>query len=356
VTQLEPDLAQLDELDHALIAALRVDGRVPSRALADRFGVGEGTIGQRIRRLADDRVLRVVAVTDMAAFGYQVLVGAWIEVRGRSAMTVGAQLAGIPEVASVTVTVGAHDLFATVVARDHGHLGELVHRIKAIPGIARIDWELALDVLVYRSEWGILSQDGHPPLPRPGLGVDDFDVALIGLLQRDGRASNRRLAAEFGVSEAMIRARIRRMECAGAVRIVAVTDVAAYGMSGFAVAGVHTSPGAAADVATALAGHPALPFVATTLGPHNVLVSVVVHDRAEMLDIVLDQIPGTPGVARVDAAEGQMVLKHSFSWVRLTEDSSVGNPAAGLQGRARGQPNGRADRRRASQPSKLSRK
>src|SRR5713226_4801455 len=82
VTPVEPNLASLDELDHELVATLRDDGRISNRALADRFGVGEATIGQRVRRLADERILRVVAVTDMAAFGYHILVGAWIEVQG----------------------------------------------------------------------------------------------------------------------------------------------------------------------------------------------------------------------------------------------------------------------------------
>jgi Lrp/AsnC family transcriptional regulator for asnA, asnC and gidA len=315
---MEPNLAALDELDQQLVAALREDGRISNRALAERFGIGEGTIGQRVRRMADERILRVVAVTDMAAMGYDLLVGAWIEVRARSPLAVGAELAEIAEVAAVTLTLGPHDLFATLLARDHRHLAELVRRINTISGISRIDWDLALDVLVYRSQWAILSQDGHPPLPRPGPGIDDFDLALIALLQRDGRASNRRLAAEFGVSEAMIRARIRRMEAAGAIRIVAVTDVARYGMTGCAVVGIQTDPGAAPEVAAKLAGHPALPFVATTLGPHDVLVSIVVRDRAEMLRVVLEELDTLPGIARTHTTEEHMVLKHSFSWVRLT--------------------------------------
>jgi Lrp/AsnC family transcriptional regulator for asnA, asnC and gidA len=316
-------VSALDELDHQLVGALREDGRILNRTLADRFGVGESTIGQRVRRLESERVLRVVAVTDMNAFGYEILVGIWVEVRGRPPLEVGAELAEIAEVASVTLTLGTHDLFATVVAQDHRHLAQLVHRIKATRGISRIDSDLALDVYAYRSEWGVLSQDGHPPLPRPGPGIDDFDVALLAMLQRDGRASNRRLAAEFGVSEAMIRSRIRRMETAGAIRIVAVTDVARYGMSGFAVVGIETEAGAACDVAARLAGNPALPFVATTLGPHDVLASLVVRDRAELLRVVLDELDAVPGVARIHASEGHMVLKHSFSWVRLTDPIST---------------------------------
>jgi Lrp/AsnC family transcriptional regulator for asnA, asnC and gidA len=292
----------------------------------------------------------VVAVTDMAAFGYHILVGAWIEVRGRSPVEVGGELAEIAEVPAVTLMLGRHDLFATVIGRDHQHLSETVHRIKAIAGIASVEWDLALDVLVYRSEWGVLSQDGHPPLPQPGPGIDDFDLALIGKLQRDGRMSNRRLAAESGVSEAMIRARIRRMEQAGAIRIVAVTDVARYGMTGSAVAGIKTEAGAAPDVAARLATNPALPFVATTLGPHDVLVSIVVRDRSEMLRVVLEELDAVPGVTRTDPSEFHMVLKHSFSWVRLPRPdaalasagpASPGDQAIGSNGRRGGGRTGR---------------
>jgi DNA-binding Lrp family transcriptional regulator len=320
---MDQDLAPLDALDHALIAALRTDGRVPNRTLAERLGVGEGTVGVRIRRLADDRVVRVVAVTDMAAMGYPILVSAWIETSGASPVAVGHLLADIEEIPAVVLLLGPYDLFATVLARDHDHLAELALQIQSVPGVARIDWDLALEVFAYRSQWGVLSEDGHPPMPAPGPGIDELDVALIGRLQHDGRASNRKLAVELGVSEATVRARIRRLESMDAIRIIAVTDVARFGMTGFAVVGIRVEAGTSRQVASALTGLPGVEFAATTLGPHEVLASVVVENQTELLRLVLDDIAAIPGVTRTATAEGQMVLKHSFSWVRLTEPPAV---------------------------------
>jgi DNA-binding Lrp family transcriptional regulator len=313
-----PGPAQLDDIDHALIDWLRADGRTPTSALAERLGLSRGTVASRIRRLADERILRVVAVTDMVAMGYPLLVTAWLDVEHTSPIAVGEKLATIDEVASVVALLGPHDLFLSLLARDHGHLGSVIERVQAVPGVGRGGWELALDVVKYQSAWGILAEDGHPALPQPGPNIDDLDLAVINLLQRDGRASNRRLAAELEVSEATVRARIRRMEQMGAIRIGAVTDMAAMGMTGFALVGVRTEPGRAPEVAAAMAQLREFGSVLRTMGPHDVVGAVLLQDQSDLLRLVLQDLPAMPGVADVEAGEGRLVLKHSFSWVRLT--------------------------------------
>ncbi len=48
----------MDDLDHRLIAALRVDGRAPLSELAKSLGVSRGTVQNRLDRLiASDVIL-----------------------------------------------------------------------------------------------------------------------------------------------------------------------------------------------------------------------------------------------------------------------------------------------------------
>ncbi|WP_222865997.1 Lrp/AsnC family transcriptional regulator [Micromonospora sp. AP08] len=52
----------LDDLDHRLIAALRVDSRSPVAALARELGVNRSTVAARIERLRDSGVIEAFTI------------------------------------------------------------------------------------------------------------------------------------------------------------------------------------------------------------------------------------------------------------------------------------------------------
>src|ERR1700692_3517549 len=95
--------SSIDDLDRALVERLRRDGRESNRSLAAAVGVNEATVANRLRRLEAGAIMRVVALTDMEAFGYGFLVFVKLRVGSRSIMAVGEELARLPEVISVTV-------------------------------------------------------------------------------------------------------------------------------------------------------------------------------------------------------------------------------------------------------------
>ena len=147
------------------------------------------------------------------------------------------------------------DLVLSVLARDRDHLAELVGT--SVPGVAGVDsvrWELALDILKYSSEWATLGVEDLPTEPWAASdAIDDLDLRVIRLLQQDARSSNRRIAAELGVSEGTIRSRIRRMEEERIIRIQAISDVRA---SGWAPAPTWASRSSAARWTTSASGSP----------------------------------------------------------------------------------------------------
>ena len=55
----------LDELDHKIIERLGHDARVSNREIGREFDLTEGTIRSRLKRLLDNRVIRVAAVTNV---------------------------------------------------------------------------------------------------------------------------------------------------------------------------------------------------------------------------------------------------------------------------------------------------
>jgi DNA-binding Lrp family transcriptional regulator len=144
----------LDDTDQAIIALLRQDGRMPYRAIARELEVSENTVRGRIRRMEESDTMRVVAVTDIEAAGYGMLLAIGVQVEGRSPETVAREMAAIAEVFSVNVVVGAQDIEILVVARDQAALNELItDKLGAVPGVRRLTPALALDVLKNQPDW-----------------------------------------------------------------------------------------------------------------------------------------------------------------------------------------------------------
>ncbi len=145
---------ELDDIDQGIIALLRQDGRMPYRAIARELDITENTVRARVRRMEESNTMRVVAVTDIEAAGYDMLLAIGVQVEGRSPEQVARDMAQLPEVFSVNVVVGAHDLEILVVAEDQAALDELISvQLGGMPGVRRLTPALALDVLKNQPDW-----------------------------------------------------------------------------------------------------------------------------------------------------------------------------------------------------------
>jgi DNA-binding Lrp family transcriptional regulator len=153
-TRAHAEHIDLDDTDQAIIALLRADGRMPYRAIARELDVSENTVRARVRRMEESDTMRVVAVTDIEAAGYGMLLAIGVQVEGQSPEAVAHEMAVIPEVFSVSVVVGAQDIEILVVAQDQAALNELIaNKLGAVPGVRRLTPALALDVLKNQPDW-----------------------------------------------------------------------------------------------------------------------------------------------------------------------------------------------------------
>jgi DNA-binding Lrp family transcriptional regulator len=309
----------IDDLDRALVERLRLDGRESNRSLAKALGVNEATVANRLRRLEAGSIMRVVALTDMEAFGHGFLVFVKLRLSSRSVMAVGEELGRLPEVISVTVSTGRYDVIATVLARDREHLSRVIgDDVPRIKGIDATRCELAIEVLRFESMWALLRAPELPiePPTAPDV-VDELDLSIISLLQRDARSSNRRIADELDVSEGTIRARIKRMEEERLIRIQAVSDVVAFGMGAHAYIGVQAEGGKVSKVAEGLLGCGDVAVLTRTIGDFDFFAVIAAEDREALIGVILGQIAAIPGVRHTETFESVRTIKHAYTWARL---------------------------------------
>jgi DNA-binding Lrp family transcriptional regulator len=309
----------IDELDRALVERLRHNGRESNRSLAAELGVNEITVATRLRRLESASIMRVVALTDMEAFGHRYLVFAKLRVDSGSVAGVAEKLAELPEAIAVTVATGRFDVIATLLARDRAHLGRLLGvDLPGMRGVERVRCELAIDVPRYDSMWALLQAPQPPALPVgvPGV-VDDLDLSIIARLQLDARSSNRRIAKELGVSEGTIRARIRRMEDERLIRIQAVSDVLAFGIQAHAYVGIHVAAGQIASVERKLMACEEIAALIRTIGDFDYFAVVAAEDRERLIGVILERISKVAGIQHTETFESWRTIKHTYTWARL---------------------------------------
>jgi len=141
----------LDALDRSIIDRLSKNARVSNREIAREFGLTEGTIRARLKRLSEQNAIRVTAVTNIARLRNPILAYLWIEVdsSGQLAAVMEA-LANLPEIGFVASLIGRADILAMTLVRDATDLAQYLHEtVDQIPGIYRIQYSLAHRFIKY---------------------------------------------------------------------------------------------------------------------------------------------------------------------------------------------------------------
>ncbi len=140
----------MDDMDRAIVAHLRKNGRATNQQIADNLGLTAATVSSRIRRMEDADALRVVAVSDFSAHGYNVLLEIAIEVDGRPASEVAEELAKLPEVFAAHLVTGRYDIDILVALHDFDGLADLMlNKLAKIHGIRSLIPAIAIDVVKY---------------------------------------------------------------------------------------------------------------------------------------------------------------------------------------------------------------
>jgi len=127
---------KIDETSLAIIKHLR-EGRKSFQKIAEDLSITENTVRARVKRMEEEKLIRITAVTNIDRFKDAALAYIWIEVE-RSGQTrlVAQQLATITELGFVGVMLGRADILAITMVRNAEHLAEFVHqRISSIEGV-----------------------------------------------------------------------------------------------------------------------------------------------------------------------------------------------------------------------------
>ena len=150
---------RLDAVDRGIIEALQRNGREPFRRIAATLAVSEATIRARYRRLCDDNILQVTAITNPLGLGFDAQAMVGIRTAGPPER-VADEIARWEEAAYVVVTAGQFDVLAEVLCPDRRALLDVTNRIRALPDVITTESFLYLELWKQLYDWGA---PGSPP-------------------------------------------------------------------------------------------------------------------------------------------------------------------------------------------------
>lgn len=141
----------LDTIDRNIVEQLRRNGRATNQQIAETLGLTATTVSSRIRRMEDANQLRVVAVSDFAAHGFNFLMQVAIEVDGRPASAVAEELAQFPEVFAAHLVTGRYDIDLLVALRNFDDLAHLLlDKFSQVHGIRTMTPAIVVDIIKYQ--------------------------------------------------------------------------------------------------------------------------------------------------------------------------------------------------------------
>lgn len=118
-----------DELNRAIINLLQEDGRLSFAHIAEMLNVSEGTVRNRVNRMIEAKVLRIIAVADPLALGYTGY--AMLAMRfapNADPDTIAKRFAVHEEVTYVMLVAGRYDLLVEVICENQAQLREFILR------------------------------------------------------------------------------------------------------------------------------------------------------------------------------------------------------------------------------------
>lgn len=157
-----PALLDADaDLNWKIISLLQEDGRMPFSTIAEKVGVSEGTVRNRVNQLREQNVMQITAQVLPQAFDYTWNSVVFLRINaGANLEAVARRLADIPEVYYVVHMTGEHDLAVTSFHRDRDHFREFLNRyFYGQPEILSVDANVNLRVYKMKLKWQVMALD-----------------------------------------------------------------------------------------------------------------------------------------------------------------------------------------------------
>ena len=141
---------------------------------------------------------------------------------------------------------------------------------------------------------------------------DATDLAIIQRLKENGRATNREIAEELGLTANTVSARIRHMEEADNLRIIAVSDFSAHGHDVLIQLAIEIDNRPVIEAAEQIAQFPEVFAAHVVNGNYDIDCLVAVPDFDTLKHFMLDKLSKVAGIRSMSPSIAVDIVKYQF--------------------------------------------
>jgi Lrp/AsnC family transcriptional regulator for asnA, asnC and gidA len=156
----------------------------------------------------------------------------------------------------------------------------------------------------------------------PGQSLDELDRSIVRELQQDGRRPFREIARTLDVSERTVRARMRRMEAEGVLRVLAFVDPFALAHSILALVLLRVEADAHDRIIETVTAWDEVSYVSTLIGRADVYLQVICRDTDHLWQLVTRRLRGLDGVLETETMVENKVHKFVYAYPVEAPDRS----------------------------------
>jgi DNA-binding Lrp family transcriptional regulator len=153
--------------------------------------------------------------------------------------------------------------------------------------------------------------------------LDALDHQLIDLLARDARVSNRKIAAELGVTEGTVRGRIKRLQQDGLIAFTAITGFEMGTRTRLAFINIQADVDRVREVARIIADIPGINAVLIAMGQFNITAMCLIDELDRLVELASDQILAIDGVHHVETSIAVKTVKYNARMAKITRPEVI---------------------------------
>jgi DNA-binding Lrp family transcriptional regulator len=142
--------------------------------------------------------------------------------------------------------------------------------------------------------------------------LDATDLAIVERLRRNGRATNREIAEDLGLTPNTVSSRIRQMEDAGQLRVIAVSDFSAHNHNVLIQIAIQLDNRSAEDAASELAAFPEVFAAHIVNGNYDLDLLIAVEDFTALKRFMLEDLAKVAGIRSMTPSIVVDILKYRF--------------------------------------------
>lgn len=145
--------------------------------------------------------------------------------------------------------------------------------------------------------------------------VDEIDLAIIRLLQKDGRRRYADIAAELKLAPSTVQQRANRLIDTGLVKITALVDPLTLGVSMAAMIAIKADGTKLREAAREISKFSEVDYAVICTGSYDILIEVACRSNDHLLSFISDKLAKVEGVREIDTFLYLRIVKDSDQWM-----------------------------------------